>query len=61
MTLFMIIHFEYSSHTSEWLQAVPRACSVKRVFLDIWQNSQENTYARVSIYIKLQTSGLQLY
>ena len=29
-------------------------CSVKRVFLEISQNSQENTCARVSFLIKLQ-------
>ena len=28
-------------------------CSVKKVFLEISQNSQENNYARVSILIKL--------
>ena len=29
-------------------------CSVKKLFLDIPQNSQENTCARVSFLIKLQ-------
>ena len=29
-------------------------CSVKKVFLEISQNSQENTRARVSFLIKLQ-------
>ena len=33
----------------------------KRMFLEISQNSQENTCARVSFLIKLQASGLQLY
>ena len=33
----------------------------KKVFLEISQNSQENTCARVSFLIKLQASGLQLY
>ena len=32
-------------------------CSVKKVFLEISQNSQENTCARVSFLIKLQASG----
>ena len=36
-------------------------CSVKKVFLEISQNSQENICARASILIKLQASGLQLY
>ena len=37
-----------------------RRCSVEKVFLEISQNSQENTSARVSFLIKLQ-AGLQLY
>ena len=35
-------------------EAVVRRCSVKKVFLEISQNSQENTCARVSFLIKLQ-------
>ena len=42
-------------------EAVARRCSVKKVFLDISQNSQENTCVKVSFLIKLQASGLQLY
>ena len=34
-------------------EAVARRCSVKKVFLEISQNSQENTCARVSFLIKL--------
>ena len=41
-------------------EAVTQACSVKKVFLEISQNSQENTYARVSILIKLQAWGFWL-
>ena len=33
----------------------------EKMFLEISQNLQENTYARVSFLIKLQTSDLQLY
>ena len=33
-----------------------RSCSVKKVFLEILQNSQENTYATASFLIKLQAS-----
>ena len=33
----------------------------KKVFLEISQNSQKNTCARVSFLIKLQASGLLLY
>ena len=41
-------------------EAVVRRCSVKKVLLEMSQNSQENTCARVSFLIKLQ-AGLQLY
>ena len=34
---------------------------MKKVFLKISQNSQENTCDRVSFLIKLQNSGLELY
>ena len=37
------------------LRSVQR-CSVKKVFLKISQNSQENTCARVSFMIKLQAA-----
>ena len=37
-----------------WLEAVVEMCYVKNVFLEILQNSQENTCARVSFVIKLQ-------
>ena len=42
----------------ELSEVVARRCSVKKLFLKISQNSQENTCARVSFLIKL---GLQLY
>ena len=42
-------------------EAVVKRCSVKKVLLEISQNSQKNTCARVSFLIKLQASGLQLY
>ena len=29
------------------IEAVAQRCSVKKVFLEIWQNSQENTCVRV--------------
>ena len=38
-----------------------RRCSVRKVFLEILQISQENACARISILIKLQALGLQLY
>ena len=42
-----------------WLEAVDGRCSVKKIFLEIAQKSQENTCAKVSFLIKLQASGLQ--
>ena len=45
--------------TPEYTEAVARRCSVKKVFLEISQYSQENTCAKISFLIKLQ--ALQLY
>ena len=42
-------------------EAIIQRCTVKKVFLEILQISQENTCARVSFLINLQASGLQLY
>ena len=42
-------------------EAVARRCSVKKVFLEISQNLQENICSRVSFLIKLEDYGLQLY
>ena len=39
-------------------EAVVQRCSVKNVFWEISQNSQENTCARVSFLIKLQACNL---
>ena len=41
--------------------AATRGVLHKKVFLEISQDSQENTYVRVSFLIKLHASGLQLY
>ena len=38
-------------------EAVAQSCFVNKVFLEISQNSQENTCARESFLIKLQASG----
>ena len=43
---------------AECPEAVAQRYSVKKMFLEISQNSQESTYARVSYLIKLQVSGL---
>ena len=39
---------------SFYKKAVVQRCSVKKAFLEISQNSQENTCARVSFLIKMQ-------
>ena len=38
-------------------EVVTRRCSVKKMFLEISQNSQENIFARVSFLIKLKASA----
>ena len=43
------------------IEAVVQRCSGKKMFLEILQNSQENTSVRVSFPIKLQASGLKIY
>ena len=52
--LFFAVSFQYS-------EAVTRGVLWKNVFLEISQNSQENTCARVSFLIELQVSGMQIY
>ena len=55
MRLFIkdkLTHIE--SKISLCLEAVAKTSSVKKLFLEISQNTQENTCARVSILIKLQ-------
>ena len=39
------------------LEAVARTCSVKKVLLEISQNPQENTFARVDFLTKLQAEA----
>ena len=42
-------------------EAVAQRPSVKKLFLEILQNLQENACGRASFLIKLQAWGLQLY
>ena len=51
--VFLWILLPVSSYT----EAIAQRCSAKKVFLEILQNSQENTSARVSFLIKLQASA----
>ena len=59
------VHFEKLQVTQKvmCLQSEAATGSVlwEKVFLEISQNSQKNTSARVSILISLQAWGLQLY
>ena len=54
--LYFIYFAIYVSLKYIWyvLEAVTQRCSVKKVFLEISQNSQENTFSRVSFLIKMQ-------
>ena len=59
----------FSFHEKQFLSVLPildktyrsshQRCSVKKVFLEILQNSQENACARDSFWIKLQAWGLK--
>ena len=49
-----------SSRSQMLFRSIARRCSVKRLFLVISQNSQENTCARVSLLIKLQAKNFIL-
>ena len=42
------------------IEAVAQRCSVKKVFSEVWQNSQKNTCARVSFLIKMQAPPVAL-
>ena len=57
---FWLIHI-LTKEANVVLEVVVQRCSVKKVFLEIFQNSQESTCGRVSFLIKLQGWGLQLY
>ena len=55
--------YQFQNVNFETIEAVVQRCSVKKMFLEISQNSQENICSRVSFLIKLQAqvTGLQLY
>ena len=58
--LLYIQHF-LPDHHCYYLEAVVWSYSIKKVLLQISQNSLEKTCARVSFLIKLQGLDLQLY
>ena len=49
--------FQMSPSIQEWTEAVVQGCSIKKLFLEISQNSKESTCARVSFLIKLQAEA----
>ena len=53
-TRVLVVQQENLYQENPCIEAAARRCSVKKVFLEISQNSQENTCARVSFLIKLQ-------
>ena len=51
----------YIKYWAQETEAVAQTCSVKKVFLEISQNSQKMAVPESLFLIKLQVSGLQLY
>ena len=45
--------FQMSPSIQEWTEAVVQRCSIKKLFLEISQNSKESTCARVSFFNKV--------
>ena len=60
MTIFITIsgHVFIYFYVLKESEVVTRKSSIKEVFLNIPQNSQENIYTGVSFAIKLQAEGL---
>ena len=48
-----LTHCHFSGYSKLAVEAIVRRCSVKEVFLEISQNSQENTCARASFFNKV--------
>ena len=55
LPLYLFVLIFYFSH-----EVVAQRCSVKKVFLEISENLQENTCARVSFLIKLQVQFFEI-
>ena len=53
----LIIMQKHKMVESECVRSSQQRCSVKELFLEILQNSQENTCARVSFLVKLPKGG----
>ena len=48
---YLLLDFQHTFFKA--IKAVAQRCSIKKVFLEISQNTQENICARVSFLIKL--------
>ena len=57
---FILSEIAFSGFKPAKTEAVFQRCSIKKLFSEISQNSQENICARVSFLIKLQTSATLL-
>ena len=57
---YRVDEFDIKFHGCDY-RSIHRRSSIKEVFLKILQNLQENACSRVTILIRLQTSGMQLY
>ena len=55
ISMHLLVHVAYFCGCRVLVEAVAQRCSVKNVFLEISHDSQENTCARVSFLIKLNT------
>ena len=63
--MYLIVQFNFqktcASAVMYMLEAATRGVLWKKMFLEISQNLQKNTCAKVSFLIKLQALGLQIY
>ena len=55
------MHLSQTFRYQDRSEAVAQGCTVKKVFLEISQSSQENTCARVCFLIKLQGWGIYVH
>ena len=55
VTMLRLIAITLEQYWVTYSEVLAQRCSVKKVFLEISQNSQEITYARVSFLIKKET------
>ena len=56
-----IQEFGHIISSLKFIKAVDQRCSAKKVFLEISQNSKENTSVRVSFLIKLQAESCNCF